>query len=952
MKQQNCRPGALTRRTSAQWGTGLQFLAPVTLDCLRMGNMKRLMRVLVIIICCFWTAGTSLSAAESVLDFTSSSGRVEMDTNLYPDLTNLTLSVWIKTSVCPQGSGNYGVVAGRSFLQGGGVSGFGICVHNNGNIVFQTRSGASYVNAVMPYPFDGAWHHIAGVREGDVNRLYYDGELVDDVTGALASLYTAGIAFGLGMRHDGSNWAYPYNGLMADVQLWDHARSGSQIRSDMFQRLDGTESGLIGYWPLDDGSGTVADDPAGGNNGTCYNAFWSTDVVLESMLPGTDGDQGYHPFTLADIDSGNTRLTDSNKVTLVELPLPDGYNRFQITSSEDSSSIDPGEWVSTNAVPEVVTLTASNGRASLYTWFTNTTSSVPLKRSMASISYLPVEAALDFNILKSQYVAMPEEIFPGLTDFTLSVWIKTKVKPESGYFSAIAGRGYLSSSGCGFGFYLKSDGSVSFQTRDDTTAITASTSYPIDDNKWHHLTGVRSGNATLLYLDGELAASSSGALTTLYKSGFSFVLGGRDGGSSVFYHYDGQMAEARLWNYARSAEQIEAGMFQCLSGKENGLIAYWPLTDGAGSAVVDRTDAGNDGTLVHSPMWVTEEAVSVQLPASRDPVRLGYWPLTLTDLDSDDTHLTDSNRVNVADFPLPDGYNAYQIKLSGDISEVDPNGWISTNDAPGELDLSVSESGGPAACYAWFTNTSSTVALRRSGDSILYAPLDPALDFSGASAHVELAENLYPGLTNLTLSAWIKPDGVPSSGSFYAVAGRGYLGVAKGFGLYLYSNGDIGFQTRDIDTYVVARTAFPYDGKWHHVAGVREGDVTRIYIDGEFADDVTGAHTSLYTAEIPFGLGARYAGSSWAFFYAGDMSEVRMWAYARTAEEINKDRRYRLTGEEPGLIGYWPLDEGEGQRVYDLSGNANNGVTMSTEWVFNSEILSERPPQGTVIVVY
>ncbi|MDA3924261.1 MAG: LamG domain-containing protein [Kiritimatiellae bacterium] len=915
--------------------------------------MNRYIRMIIVVLCCFWMVVDAVSGAEPVLDLTRSDGRVEMAENLYPLLTNLTLSVWIKTSFAPQGSGNYSTVAGRSFLQGGGVSGFGIYLHNDGNVVFQARSGAAYVNAVMPYPFDGAWHHVAGVREGNVNRLYFDGELVDEVTGALASLYTAGIAFGLGMRHDGTSWAYPYTGLMADVQLWDHARTVAEVRADMFHRLEGTESGLIGYWPLDEGTAAVAADLAGSNDGTCDNAFWRTDVVLSSMLPVSVGDQGYWPFTLADIETGDIRLTDSNKVTLAEFPVPEGYDRFQITSSENASSIDPGEWVLTNDVPPEVDLTVSAGRAPLYAWFTNSVTSVSLRRSGATISYLSVEAALDLNILKSQHVVMPEDIFPGLVNLTLSVWIRTCVKPRSGTYNAIAGRGFLSSSARGFGFYLDSDGDVCFQTRDDDTAVTAKTPYPYDDNAWHHLVGVRSGTTTRLYLDGELADSATGTLASLYKAGYSFVLGARDGGSSLAYYFDGQIAEAHLWDYARSVTQIETEMFQCLSGVENGLLGYWTLTDGEGTTVVDRTDAGNDGTTGNSPLWVADAAVSVELPASRDPMRQGFWPFTLADLDSGNTRLTDSNKVAVAGFPLPDGYNVYQIQLSGDTSEIDPGGWVSTLTSPGVQDLVVEEAGGFSACHAWFTNTSENVALRRSGGSILYAPLEPALDFSAATAHVEMAPNLYPGLTNLTLSVWIKPVGVPAPGTYEALAGRGYLGLAVGgFGLYLHNNGNISFQTRDTVNYVVASAAYPYDGKWHQVAGVREGNMTRLYIDGELSDETSGALGSLYTVYIPFGLGARYAGTIWSMFYEGAMAEVRMWDRARTAEEIQKDSRYRLTGEEPGLIGYWPLDEGEGQRAYDLSANANNGVPIVTDWIFNAELLRERPPQGTVIVVY
>lgn len=45
-------------------------------------------------------------------------------------------------------------------------------------------------------------------------------------------------------------------------------RSGSQIARSMTKRLVGTETGLVGYWRFDEGSGQVASDATGhGLNG-------------------------------------------------------------------------------------------------------------------------------------------------------------------------------------------------------------------------------------------------------------------------------------------------------------------------------------------------------------------------------------------------------------------------------------------------------------------------------------------------------------------------------------------------------------------------------------------------------------------------------------------------------------------------------------------------------------
>ncbi len=71
--------------------------------------------------------------------------------------------------------------------------------------------------------------------------------------------------------------------------------------------------------------------------------------------------------------------------------------------------------------------------------------------------------------------------------------------------------------------------------------------------------------------------------------------------------------------------------------------------------------------------------------------------------------------------------------------------------------------------------------------------------------------------------------------------------------------------------------------------------------------------------------------------FDGFIDEVAIYNRALSAEEIRARMHTRLTGDEPGLVGYWDFDEGEGQIVYDLSGNGNNGQLGSTPDVDSSD---------------
>ena len=47
----------------------------------------------------------------------------------------------------------------------------------------------------------------------------------------------------------------------------------------MSQELIGNESGLVGYWKFNEGSGSTAEDSSpNSNNGTIYGATYSTDT--------------------------------------------------------------------------------------------------------------------------------------------------------------------------------------------------------------------------------------------------------------------------------------------------------------------------------------------------------------------------------------------------------------------------------------------------------------------------------------------------------------------------------------------------------------------------------------------------------------------------------------------------------------------------------------------------
>jgi hypothetical protein len=56
---------------------------------------------------------------------------------------------------------------------------------------------------------------------------------------------------------------------MDEVRIWNMARTQAQIQFSMNNRISSTTSGLVGYYKLDESSGTTATDATGhGYDGT------------------------------------------------------------------------------------------------------------------------------------------------------------------------------------------------------------------------------------------------------------------------------------------------------------------------------------------------------------------------------------------------------------------------------------------------------------------------------------------------------------------------------------------------------------------------------------------------------------------------------------------------------------------------------------------------------------
>lgn len=145
--------------------------------------------------------------------------------------------------------------------------------------------------------------------------------------------------------------------------------------------------------------------------------------------------------------------------------------------------------------------------------------------------------------------------------------------------------------------------------------------------EWYHvaLTWDLANTTIAFYVNGQLQSISNvhgkSDLTTInlgdkapddeFGNGgdFNFYFGRSYGEShDISRQFDGEICEARIWNVARTQEQIWENMYDIPDPTEEpALCAYWKFDEGTGMEVEDRTGHGNNAKVV--PYWKASDHV-------------------------------------------------------------------------------------------------------------------------------------------------------------------------------------------------------------------------------------------------------------------------------------------------------------------------------------------------------
>lgn len=127
----------------------------------------------------------------------------------------------------------------------------------------------------------------------------------------------------------------------------------------------------------------------------------------------------------------------------------------------------------------------------------------------------------------------------------------------------------------------------------------------IRNNTWYHAAATFDGTTWRLYLNGKLEATSvvgPGHLPqslSIQHAGLATAMNSLGSPAGFF---NGIIDEARIWNYARSAQQINDDMYVEVTAG-TGLLGRWGCNDGNGLTAVNSVGTGPNGTLVNGAFW-------------------------------------------------------------------------------------------------------------------------------------------------------------------------------------------------------------------------------------------------------------------------------------------------------------------------------------------------------------
>lgn len=204
---------------------------------------------------------------------------------------------------------------------------------------------------------------------------------------------------------------------------------------------------------------------------------------------------------------------------------------------------------------------------------------------------------------------------------------------------------------------------------------------------------------------------------------------------------------------------------------------------------------------------------------------------------------------------------------------------------------------------------------------------DTALTFNGTNQYAQAAENDLFDITGaITIEAWVYQTGFVSGIWNLIVNKEGSYELGTVNGTWHYAlMGNAGWV--GVNTQIPATL-----NTWQHIAITRAASTNEVkfYLNGYlvFTGTADGAGTGpIANSNSPFSISARETPSNG--YWKGQLDEIRLFASARTAEEILTDMNTYGPIDDANLRLYFDGNEGSGSKIYNRKFGATGGSDVT-----------------------
>jgi hypothetical protein len=209
--------------------------------------------------------------------------------------------------------------------------------------------------------------------------------------------------------------------------------------------------------------------------------------------------------------------------------------------------------------------------------------------------------AVDLDTVDDDYLYAADSASLSVTgDFTAEAWVK-RSSDSSGEYPNILSKYDTGLNKRSFSFRIDVSDHLQLLISDDGTSagghyafITSTTTVKVADG-WTHV-GVSydaSAGSGQFYKDGSPIESGSGLPNSIDDNATQATIGCYLNSGSPGFTFDGVIDEVRLWNDIRSDAEISNNYNRELTGKEAGLVAYWPFDSIVSAILKDSICAGS-----------------------------------------------------------------------------------------------------------------------------------------------------------------------------------------------------------------------------------------------------------------------------------------------------------------------------------------------------------------------